>query len=116
MRRARAGTLAGSSLNASPDRWERRLIEQGSLYDTDEPSNTIWRADASCRDQQTSLWFGETAEDERAAKAVCWSCPVRERCLETHLTEPAGVFGGLNELERRNRYRRQMRRAASRVA
>lgn len=88
------------------------MIEQGSLYATEEASETIWRRDAACQGHATALWFGETADDEQAAKRVCWSCPVREACLQAHLSEPAGIFGGLNERERHNRYRRLMRRAA----
>jgi WhiB family redox-sensing transcriptional regulator len=45
------------------------------------------------------------------AKAVCNSCPVRPECLEWSLAtaQDAGVWGGLDEEERRE-IRRQRRR------
>jgi WhiB family transcriptional regulator, redox-sensing transcriptional regulator len=45
----------------------------------------------------------DKARREGRAKAICAACPVRKDCLDyaiaTH--EPHGVWGGLNELERR---------------
>ena len=40
---------------------------------------------------------------ERQAKAICARCPVRIECLEyaVRIREPHGIWGGLNELERR---------------
>jgi WhiB family redox-sensing transcriptional regulator len=40
---------------------------------------------------------------ERQAKAICARCPVRIECLEyaIRIREPHGIWGGLNELERR---------------
>ena len=41
---------------------------------------------------------------ERAkAKAVCSGCPVKLECLEeaNEISEPFGVWGGLNEVERK---------------
>jgi len=40
---------------------------------------------------------------ETRAKAICASCPVRRACLEYALQihEPHGIWGGLNELERK---------------
>lgn len=40
---------------------------------------------------------------ERDAKKVCASCPVRDQCLDLALTqhESYGIWGGLNETERR---------------
>jgi WhiB family redox-sensing transcriptional regulator len=49
----------------------------------------------------------ETREEktmrERQAKAICARCPVRIECLEyaVRIREPHGIWGGLNELERR---------------
>ena len=51
---------------------------------------------------------------EHRAKAICAICPVRIECLEyavrTH--ESHGIWGGLNELERRLLIRERERRAA----
>jgi WhiB family redox-sensing transcriptional regulator len=40
---------------------------------------------------------------EAAAKRICADCPVRRECLEYALRvrEPFGIWGGLNESERR---------------
>ena len=63
----------------------------------------------ACQGADPGLFFGpdgETAPErehrERAAKAVCVLCPVREACLRHALTEPelAGVWGGTGEAER----------------
>jgi WhiB family redox-sensing transcriptional regulator len=45
----------------------------------------------------------ERAERERRAKEICASCSVRNDCLDYALTirEPHGIWGGLNENERR---------------
>ena len=47
----------------------------------------------------------ERQSRERRAKAICASCPVLEPCLDYALTirEPHGIWGGLNEMERRAR-------------
>ncbi len=70
-----------------------------------------WQLDAACRGADTSLFFAPSyfekreEKDAREAKAklLCARCPVREPCLEYALRtrDPHGVWGGLNELERR---------------
>jgi WhiB family transcriptional regulator, redox-sensing transcriptional regulator len=49
----------------------------------------------------------DKARREGRAKAICSACSVRKDCLDyavaTH--EPHGVWGGLNELERRPLWR-----------
>jgi WhiB family redox-sensing transcriptional regulator len=43
------------------------------------------------------------AREERA-KAICRTCPVREPCLEyaLRIREAHGIWGGLNEIERKS--------------
>jgi WhiB family redox-sensing transcriptional regulator len=70
-----------------------------------------WRHQAACRGEDATWFFApayfERREEkdgrERKAKAVCARCEVRERCLEYALgiRENHGVWGGLNEMERR---------------
>lgn len=70
-----------------------------------------WQWQAACRGEDASLFFApnrpERPEErevrERQAKAICARCPVRVECLEHALRtrEPYGIWGGLNELERR---------------
>ncbi len=76
-----------------------------------------WRRDAACRDLDTAVFFPDTDEEVAAAKAVCVACPVREACLEFALItrQDDGVWGGLDENERR-RVRRRRQEAARRKA
>jgi WhiB family transcriptional regulator, redox-sensing transcriptional regulator len=70
-----------------------------------------WQWRAACRGEDSSLFFApnhpETREEktirERQAKGICARCPVRIECLEyaIRIREPHGIWGGLNELERR---------------
>ena len=45
----------------------------------------------------------ERAEREERAKQICAMCSVRQPCLEyaLQIREPHGIWGGLNELERK---------------
>jgi len=71
----------------------------------------VWRADARCRQESAEHFFSpghlerreEKHSRENAARALCGACPVRSQCLEYALVvqEPHGIWGGLNELERR---------------
>ncbi|MDA8343659.1 MAG: WhiB family transcriptional regulator [Acidimicrobiales bacterium] len=71
-----------------------------------------WQVRASCRGPQAEVFFPpnraerkeEKAARERRAKEICRSCPVRKPCLAyaLRIREPHGIWGGLNETERRN--------------
>lgn len=70
-----------------------------------------WEHHARCRTEDPGLFFGPTGFEskherqvrERAAKAVCATCPAITACrnyaLETG--EAYGVWGGLGETDRR---------------
>jgi hypothetical protein len=70
-----------------------------------------WQALAACQGADLSLFFAPNyfevgpAKGNREAKAklICRSCPVRTDCLSYALDtgEEHGVWGGLNERERR---------------
>lgn len=70
-----------------------------------------WQELALCRGENPDLFFPpqhlEKKEEremrEAQAKAVCARCPVRQQCLAYAIAtrEPYGVWGGLNEHERR---------------
>jgi WhiB family redox-sensing transcriptional regulator len=70
-----------------------------------------WQHQAACRGSDTSWFFAPSyfekreEKDAREAKAkrVCARCPVIEECLEyaLRIREPHGIWGGLNEFERR---------------
>ena len=71
-----------------------------------------WRGDAACSGVNSDLFFPAT-EDESAtaqAKEICAECPVQEACLQYALAtnQSAGVWGGLDEGDRR-RLRRRIR-------
>jgi WhiB family redox-sensing transcriptional regulator len=72
-----------------------------------------WQLRASCRGPESILFFPPTTSErreerelrERRAKAICATCDVRRECLDYALSirEPHGIWGGLNEAERRAR-------------
>ena len=80
-----------------------------------------WQYDASCGGEDSELFFApnfcERKEEkdgrELRAKAICARCPVREECLEYALRnrEPHGIWGGLNEVERKALIRERDRAA-----
>ncbi len=88
------------------------MAETVTTYDPND-----WRLDAACRDLDTAIFFPEMEEAVAAAKAVCATCPVREACLEFALItrQDDGVWGGLDENERR-RVRRRRQEAARKAA
>ncbi len=70
-----------------------------------------WQYQGACREMDTELFFhpeGERGAARRrradAAKAICATCPVLDKCREHALAaqEPYGVWGGLTEEERRD--------------
>ncbi|QDN57350.1 WhiB family transcriptional regulator [Streptomyces sp. S1D4-20] len=75
-----------------------------------------WRHQAACLTKDPELWFpagdsGPYLHTIEQAKAICAACPVTAACLQYALTEgiDSGIFGGLNEKERRS-IRRTARR------
>ena len=70
-----------------------------------------WQLKAACRGPQAALFFppshferkDDKEDRERQAKAICATCSVRQPCLEyaVRIREPHGIWGGLNEAERR---------------
>ena len=72
----------------------------------------MWQVKAACRGPQATVFFpppqferkADRLERERRAKAICGECPARQECLEyaLEIREPHGIWGGLNENERRS--------------
>ena len=63
-------------------------------------------------DNIVAIWFfhqqhlkkkEDREKREAKAKAVCSGCPVKIECLDeaNEISEPFGVWGGLNEVERK---------------
>jgi WhiB family redox-sensing transcriptional regulator len=73
-----------------------------------DPDDMWWLPEAHCIGEDPDLFFpigtSDPALDQvEAAKAICGGCPVRADCLEWALVtcQDAGVWGGLDEEERR---------------
>ena len=81
-----------------------------------------WQRLASCRGEDSVFFFApayfekrrEKLAREAVAKRICATCPVIEPCLDHALTtrEAHGVWGGLNETERRAILKRRQREAS----
>jgi WhiB family transcriptional regulator, redox-sensing transcriptional regulator len=71
----------------------------------------LWQVKAACRGPQSAIFFppshferkDEKEERETQAKSICATCSVRQACLDyaIRIREPHGIWGGLNELERK---------------
>ena len=82
-----------------------------------------WQAKAACRGPQSAAFFppshaerkDEKLQREERAKAICRTCVVRRECLDyaIRIREPHGIWGGLNELERKGLIERVPHRGAT---
>lgn len=79
-----------------------------------------WRDRAACRDKDPELWFpvsaiGPDLLKAKRAKEVCDGCPVRDFCLAFALDARIdhGIWGGLDEDERRVLVGRRPRRSGA---
>lgn len=62
-----------------------------------------WAASALCAQVDPELFFPEKDAGKNSAaeaKRVCMRCEVRLQCLEAHLHEQHGVWGGTSERQR----------------
>jgi WhiB family transcriptional regulator, redox-sensing transcriptional regulator len=86
-----------------------------------------WQRLGSCRGKDSAIFFHPEAERGlaraervRRAKEVCMRCPVIVQCRHHALTvqEPYGIWGGLDEGERRAAFarRKQLRKRRLSVA
>ncbi|MFE4329697.1 WhiB family transcriptional regulator [Streptomyces sp. NPDC056831] len=82
-----------------------------------------WDRRAACRRADPQIFFPEGSESDviastALAKSFCRRCPVSGRCQLQALerAEPYGVWGGLDEDERREILRAARERAAARAA
>lgn len=122
------GSLAAESYD-----WEQILL-QGRAESSARWANfyahrlperdTSWFPKAACKPYidrtGEDLWYGKAddaaefhapnARTARKARAICFSCPVRERCLTDAIerSDDFGIWGGLTVNERR-RLRRELR-------
>jgi len=78
-----------------------------------------WQYEAACRGEDSEQFFApnyferkdEKEAREARAKMICSTCAVRVECLEYALRnrEPHGIWGGLNEVERKSVIRERER-------
>ena len=71
----------------------------------------VWQAKAACRGPHSVVFFppsraerkDERMARERSAKEICRTCPVVKSCLDyaVRIREANGIWGGLNEAERK---------------
>ncbi|KAA0235167.1 MAG: WhiB family transcriptional regulator [Actinobacteria bacterium] len=87
-------------------------LKRGVAVSAIAHSIEVWQVKAACRGPQAAVFFpppqferkDEKLDRERRAKAICAACTVREDCLEyaVRIREPHGIWGGLNETERKS--------------
>lgn len=75
------------------------------------PTYDSWQNRGACRGPHATVFFpppqferkADRAEREERARHICSDCPVSDECLEyaLEIREPHGIWGGLNETERR---------------
>lgn len=86
----------------------------GSTPDTESAAD--WRALAACGGMDSRIFFSDSyhsREQVRAAKAICYACPVLAVCRAWAIEngENWGVWGGMSQFELRRRRRRFTSRA-----
>lgn len=76
-----------------------------------------WKDQAACLDADPDLFVGDdvTPIERERAVAICHGCPVREECLAYALDtrQMFGIWGGLDERQRRAVVERLARRAVT---
>ena len=75
------------------------------------PIDDSWQEKAACRGPHATVFFppesferkDQKEDREVRAKDICNQCSVRKACLEMaiRIKEPHGIWGGLNETERK---------------
>ncbi len=92
---------------------EPGLLEGDALVAERMPTDWSmgWQYRAACRGEDSAWFFAPSYFEKRAqkdareakAKRICARCTVRVECLEyaLRIRESHGIWGGLNEMERR---------------
>jgi len=73
-----------------------------------------WHGRGLCAGEDPDVFFPSHGDPGAEARRICGICPVRDDCLEYSIeADEDGIWGGLDQGERRNLRRRQRRRAAA---
>lgn len=90
---------------------ENEFLELIDSLDAFAP--VFWRDLAGCRGMYDESFFPGDGESDENAKRVCGDCSVRNECLDYALEngEKCGIWGGLDEKERRKVLRERASKA-----
>jgi WhiB family redox-sensing transcriptional regulator len=80
----------------------------------DTPSLGEWHGRGLCAGDDPDLFFPSHGDPGTQARLVCAACAVRDDCLRYAIdADEFGIWGGLDQGERRNLKRRQRRKKAT---
>ena len=75
-----------------------------------------WPDRGLCVGEDPDLFFPSHGDPGTKAREICAACAVRMQCLDYAVTaDEFGIWGGFDQLERRNIGRQRRRRAAARA-
>jgi WhiB family redox-sensing transcriptional regulator len=78
------------------------------------PALGEWHSRGLCVGEDPKVFFPSYGNPGTQARQVCAACPVRGECLDyATAADELGIWGGLDQQERRNLKRRQQRRSAA---
>jgi WhiB family redox-sensing transcriptional regulator len=82
------------------------------------PALGEWHCRGLCIGEDPEIFFPSRGDPGARAREICTACPVRDNCLEYAAeADEFGVWGGLDQQERRNLKRKKRRQmAANRTA
>ena len=73
-----------------------------------------WHSRGLCVGEDPEAFFPSHGDPGTGARQVCAACRVRDECLSyATAADELGIWGGLNQQERRNLKRREQRRNAA---
>ena len=75
------------------------------------PAVGDWQGRGLCIGEDPDLFFPSHGDPGAQARGICAACPVRDDCLSyASDADELGIWGGLDQEERRNLKRRQRRK------
>lgn len=75
------------------------------------PAVGDWRSRGLCVGEDPDMFFPSHGEPGTKARQICDGCAVRDQCLDYAVeADEFGIWGGLDQQERRNLRRKRQRR------